>query len=924
VTSSPVTVANSAPTAAVSLGDVDPTTDDTLTATAWVTDPDGDATTVVYRWRLNSELVTDASGPTFDLSEPGHGDRGDKVAVTAVPSDDDLKGTIDTDRVTIVNTVPTVDEVTVEPSAPMSDDVLTATAATIDADADPITLLYRWRRNDADITGETAHQLDLSTLGALDGGDRISVVVRASDGIATSAPLESDPVTIGKGVPTVEPVTAAVGHRSAGGVDVGLIGSDPDGDPLSFSVVDAPAHGTIEVDGATAHYTPTDDVVGTDTFTYRASDGLNASAAAVGTVTLTNEAPTATVTLGPSSPSTDDVLVATAGRDDADGDVVSVGFRWSLNGTVVPGATGSTFDLSQDGHGGRGDSVSVDAIPHDGHVEGEPATADVVVANSPPTAGGVSGSVDHRAAGVDITLVGSDPDDDALTFEVVSPPTTGTVEIDGSTARYVPAGDHVGTDTFSYRASDGAAVSAPADGLVTLTNAPPSVTVALDDPTPRTDAVLQASASGSDADGDDVGLVYRWEVDGAPVAGETGPTLDLSEPGNGDEGDPIVVTVTPSDGHEAGTAGTAEATVANAPPSASVTLEPAPPAANAVLTASATGTDADQGDSVSFVYVWTVNGVVRQTSAATSNGIDTFDLGAPGNGEPGDTIAVEVTPNDGTTDGPAARAEVTAAADNQAPVAEDHSMIVAPGTPRTIVLSATDPEGDPVTFEVVAGPANGTLSGSGASHTYTPEAGYTGPDAFTFRARDGISAGPVATVSIVVSRTTNVSVTNKEFRPSDVTIAQGDVVRWSFEGARQQSVTDANALGLLDSGLVARGGTYRVTFVGAGTYRYRSTAHGSLEGSVSVPLVIAPTTSPSSGTFTVTWAAESPPSAFVFDVEYRRPGSSDWLSWRTGVSSVSAPFLPDGGAGTYSFRARLRNVSAGATSDWSSVASMAA
>jgi hypothetical protein len=52
--------------------------------------------------------------------------------------------------------------------------------------------------------------------------------------------------------------------------------------PLAAEIVDQPAHGAIELasDGS-FRYTPADGYSGEDSFTYRASDGVQASAAAV-------------------------------------------------------------------------------------------------------------------------------------------------------------------------------------------------------------------------------------------------------------------------------------------------------------------------------------------------------------------------------------------------------------------------------------------------------------------------------------------------------------------------------------------------------------------------------------------------------------------------------------------------------------------
>ena len=74
-------------------------------------------------------------------------------------------------------------------------------------------------------------------------------------------------------------------------------------------------------------------------------------------------------------------------------------------------------------------------------------------------------------------------------------------------------------------------------------------------------------------------------------------------------------------------------------------------------------------------------------------------------------------------------------------------------------------------------------------------------------------------------------------------------------------------------------------------------------------------------TFTVTWAAATPPTGYVFDVQIRRPGAA-FVGWKTGVTSRTASFTPDAGTGTYSFRARLRNIANGATSNYSGAKSI--
>ncbi|MDB4956977.1 MAG: family of calcium-binding protein [Myxococcales bacterium] len=75
-----------------------------------------------------------------------------------------------------------------------------------------------------------------------------------------------------------------------------LNASDPDNDPLTFTIVSQPAHGTVAVAGTTVTFSPAHDYNGSDSFTYRVSDGqLSSGVASVQiTVTPVNDPPVAT------------------------------------------------------------------------------------------------------------------------------------------------------------------------------------------------------------------------------------------------------------------------------------------------------------------------------------------------------------------------------------------------------------------------------------------------------------------------------------------------------------------------------------------------------------------------------------------------------------------------------------------------------
>jgi hypothetical protein len=87
---------------------------------------------------------------------------------------------------------------------------------------------------------------------------------------------------------------------------------------------------------------------------------------------------------------------------------------------------------------------------------------------------------------------------------------------------------------------------------------------------------------------------------------------------------------------------------------------------------------------------------------------------------------------------------------NDAPVAANQNVSITPDTPQAVTLAATDADGDTLTYAALAAPAHGSLSGTAPNLTYTPAAGYTGADSFTFQAHDGTVASNTATVSLTV------------------------------------------------------------------------------------------------------------------------------------------------------------------------------
>ena len=96
--------------------------------------------------------------------------------------------------------------------------------------------------------------------------------------------------------------------------------------------------------------------------------------------------------------------------------------------------------------------------------------------------------------------------------------------------------------------------------------------------------------------------------------------------------------------------------------------------------------------------------------------------------------------------------------ENQRPIAVDQAQtFLEDAAAQTIVLTATDGDGDPLTFAIVANPTQGTLgaitpiNATSASVAYTPNPNANGADSFTFSANDGQASSLPATVSITIT-----------------------------------------------------------------------------------------------------------------------------------------------------------------------------
>ncbi len=140
----------------------------------------------------------------------------------------------------------------------------------------------------------------------------------------------------------------------------------------------------------------------------------------------------------------------------------------------------------------------------------------------------------------------------------------------------------------------------------------------------------------------------------------------------------------------------------------------------------------------------------------------------------------EYTVSDGKGGSDTATVTINVIGSNDPPTADDQSVSTEEDTSVAITLTGSDPDGDALTFAVLAGPTGGTLTGTLPNLTYTPNS-LTESDSFTFTVDDG-TVTATGTVDIAV---------NSAPEPSDITL--GVVLQTRRNGSVNAKLTWSGA-----------------------------------------------------------------------------------------------------------------------------------
>jgi uncharacterized repeat protein (TIGR02543 family) len=609
-----------------------------------------------------------------------------------------------------------------------------------DTEGDALTYLIATVPAHGTLSAITSNRVTYTPSANYSGPDSFTFTARDSSLTSTPATVSITVTAVNDApVAQVQDVTTAEDTAK----EITLSSLDAEGDTLTYLIATVPAHGTLSaITSNRVTYTPSADYNGPDTFEFRATDGSLTGATAVVSITVTpvNDAPVAQ----PQSVTTtkDTVKVITLVATDVEGDALVYLIATVPAHGTLGAVTSNRVTYTPAANYFGPDSFTFAA--KDASLTSTPVTVSISVSqvNTVPVAQAQSVTTDEDMAKA-ITLVANDAEGDALTYLVATGPAHGSLSaLSSNQVTYTPAANYSGPDSFTFRASDAALTSTPATVSITVTAVNDLPIAQPQSVTTSEDTAKAITLVATDSDGDaltyavvtgpshgSLSVVSSNAITYTPAANYSGPDSFTFKAHDGStDSTPATVSITVTSVNDA-PAAQAQSVTTDEDTAVAITLSASDaegaPLSYLIAAIPAHGT-------LSAV----ISNQVTYTPATNYNGPDSFTFRA----------------SDGSLTGAIATVSITVTPVNDAPVAQAQSVSAVKNTDKAITLVATDVDGDALTYAVVTGPLHGSLSVvSSNAITYTPEADYTGPDSFTFKANDGLVDSATGTVSITVT-----------------------------------------------------------------------------------------------------------------------------------------------------------------------------
>jgi subtilisin family serine protease len=520
-------------------------------------------------------------------------------------------------------------------------------------------------------------------------------------------------------------------------IEIDVIANDqnPIAGPLHLLSVSFPLHGKASVSPeGKAIYRGETNYFGDDIFTYVVQNDSGAKASGVVTITLTpvNDPPRAGDDRSFTSEDRAVTVDVLANDKDVDGDPLSI---VSLSAPENGKATlNNNKVVYQPDSGFNGTNIFFYEIT-DGKSAPQQGKITIVVrpSNNVPVAKPQS-IVMNRNTTKDIFYLADDLDGDPVTFRIIRPPAHGELFSYPNLGSFSPHKGYFGTDSFSYKASDGQLESGEATVDITVlnTNNPP-IAGALSLMT-RVNQAAPINLTATDLDDDPITFRILAQPQHGTLAGNGSnyiytPQLDYL---GKDE-----FTYAISDGSSETTAKVSlETTDKNTAPGANVKFVKTTP--NTPVTIVLSGSDSESNP-LTFALTASPRHGTLDGDLPYLTYTPTKDYFGP------DRLRFTVSDGEFTSD--PAPVTIAIAPKNALPVATNQIVTIPLGGPGFINLNVGDSDGDPLEVVILKGPRAGRLFGAGTFLTYIPNNNF-GVDVFTYKPWDGRNFGAEAQVRI--------------------------------------------------------------------------------------------------------------------------------------------------------------------------------
>ena len=511
-----VVVSNNPPTASnVQISPSSPTSSDDILLTYTFSDQDsGDAESgTMIHWSQNG-----AHQPQFDgLMTISSSSllKGDSWQASVTPSDgEDLGATVNSDTVTVLNSLPSISSATISPPNPTVDDDLTASiSGEADNDGDTLVFEYRWYLNGALQDG--LDDLTIVPSIATRADDVWEVEARAHDGEGHSPWVRSNTISVtgdtSNNAPTVDSITISPSNPKT--LDT-LVASSTSSDADMDSIADTQYRWSKNGILTTISTSTLDSVMTTKgdlwTVEVRVNDGTEWSSwMASSSLEILNTAPSLdSATISTNEAATDENVTVMATMSDVDDDQTTMIITWYLDGAIqLEYNNQATLPSSVTN---KGESWTAVVQANDGETtSSQSETLSVLIVNSEPL---LSVTLENATSQDDLTLQTSisDIDDDVIEVSTITWFRNGFREgsLDGATvvpSSYLGPGQEW---TVEVNVTDGTSYVISTTSII-VENTPPSARISL-----LTDDLYageRVTLSGLDSTDPDNSIVrYQW------------------------------------------------------------------------------------------------------------------------------------------------------------------------------------------------------------------------------------------------------------------------------------------------------------------------------------------------------------------------------------------------------------------------------